>query len=121
MNWFGKKKTEEKIEDATVKQIVNLPENKFKLAIVDENAEQVYEILGITEERAAKLSKIVEREYEENDLLHVTLEKIVDECTHTNEIVFATLILTKVQEHAAKKHIAQMFMSHMKGKNNGND
>lgn len=121
MNWFGKKKTEEKIEETPVKQVVDLPKNKFKLAIVDETAEQFYDILGITEERAAALSKIVEAAYEKNDLLHVSLTEIVDECTHTNEIVFATLIFTKVQEHATKKHIAQMFMSHIKGKNNGND
>lgn len=123
MNWFGKSKKENietVVEDTTAaKPVVDLPQNKFKLAIADETAEQFYDILGITEERAEKISKIVEDCFDKHELLHASLEEIVDSCTHTNEIVFATLVFTKVQEHRAKKEIAHMIMSQISKRERG--
>ena len=88
MNWFRnlfKKKKKSYPQDG-----------KFYLCIVDENAQKLHENLGITEERAEELTKLCIDSYKNNEFLYKSLDDLVKGCVHTNEIVFATLIMHKV-------------------------
>jgi hypothetical protein len=75
----------------------------YKLLIIDDNANQLHVALGITEERADKLLDICIHSYHKNGKLHDCLLEVVDECKHTNEIVFSTMVMTRVIEKYTSK------------------
>ena len=88
MNWFRKVFKKKKKSYNT--------NCDYKLLIIDEKAEHFHTILGITEKRADEIAKICYDGYKGHDYLHATLEAVVSECKHTNEVVFATLVTQKV-------------------------
>ncbi len=89
MKWF-KKVFKKK------KQVYN--QNDYKLLIIDEKAELLNDIFGINEERADKLLDICITSYHKNNQLHACLKDVIDECKHTNEVVFTTMMMSKIIE-----------------------
>ena len=80
-----------------------------KLLIIDENAELLHEIFGISEERSQELLEICLDVYSKNNLLHECLTTVVDKCNHVNEVVFATMVMQKVIEsYALKDRMTEM-------------
>ena len=71
-------------------------DNKFYLCIIDENGDKLHQNLGITEERAQELTKLCIDSYQNNELLYKCLDNLVKGCVHTNEIVFATMVMHKI-------------------------
>ncbi len=71
-------------------------QDKFYLCIVDENSNLLHNNLGITEERAESLTRLCLEAYKTNELLYKCLDDVVKGCVHTNEVVFATMILQKI-------------------------
>lgn len=69
-----------------------------ELLIIDDNAQHLHTILGITEERADELTRKIVQIYHRNNFLHMCLKEAVTECKHTNEVVFATLVTHRVVE-----------------------
>ena len=81
-----------------------------KLLIIDETQEHIHEILGISDKRAAELLEVAKKAYEETDMLHTCLERTTDFCVHTNEVVFMTLLLTRViQAHDSRNSLESLF------------
>ena len=90
MNWLKKMFKKKKISYSTI--------DKQKLLIIDETAEILSENLGIIEERADELFSTCTKAYNDYKKLHFALEYIVDQCNHTNEIVYAMMIFGKIVE-----------------------
>ena len=70
----------------------------YNLYIINEQANELHEKLGITEKRADELVDICVHAYHKNFQLHECLEEVVSQCNHINEVVFATMIFNKVIE-----------------------
>ena len=84
----------------------------YKLLIIDEKAELLHEILGITDERANELTRACLEAYDKNNTLADCLVAIVDEAKHTNEVVFGTLIMDKViQRKNSMRGVMDMFQN----------
>ena len=79
-------------------------DDKFYLCIVDENAQLLHDNLGITTERAEKLTRLCIDAYQNNELLYKCLDDVVKGCVHTNEIVFSTMVLHKIIDRYNKKN-----------------
>ena len=108
MKWLGRlfrknKKTYSKTENC-------------KLLIIDETQEHIHEILGISDKRAAELLEVAKKAYEETDMLHTCLERTTDFCVHTNEVVFMTLLLTRVIQTHESKNSLQGFIQALREK-----
>ena len=88
---------------------------KFKLLVIDDNADQLHEVFGISEQRSDELLDICIHAYHKNRQLHECLVEIVDHCKHTNEVVFATMIMTRVIDKYNSKHALSGFLKNMFG------
>lgn len=73
-------------------------DGKYKLLIIDDEAELIHKNLGINDARAELLLTACLEAFESSDRVHVALEKVIDICTHTNEVVYTTLMMAKVIE-----------------------
>lgn len=106
MNWLGK---------VFKKKKKSYPQDiKYQLLIIDEKAELFHEIIGVSEERAQYLLEVCLTSYKEYQQLHSALEAIVNECSHTNEIVFSTMMFQKIVDRENAKdglltHLKSMF------------
>jgi hypothetical protein len=89
MNWFGK---------VFKKKKKSYPQNEQRLLIIDDNAEHVHEILGISEKRAQEIVDMCLKSYDNNTELTASLEEVVNQSKHTNETVFITMVMLKVIE-----------------------
>lgn len=105
MKWFGKlfKK----------KQLYN--QSDYKLLVINEKAELLHEIFGISEERADHLLDVCVHAYHKNNQLHSCLVDVVAACVHTNEIVFATMMMNKVIEKNNTKQRINGLLSNLFG------
>ena len=77
------------------KQKTYSQDNKFKLCIVDETAQHMHTILGVTDERAMELAKIAVDAYDNNDDAVTATQQILDGCNHINEVILALKIFEK--------------------------
>lgn len=73
-------------------------DGRYKLLIIDDEAELIHKNLGINDARAELLLTACLEAFESSDRVHVALEKVIDICTHTNEVVYTTLMMAKVIE-----------------------
>jgi len=73
-------------------------DGKYKLLIIDDEAELIHQNLGINDVRAQVILDKCLESFESSKSLHVALEKVIDTCTHTNEVVYATVMMTKIIE-----------------------
>ena len=87
-NLFGKKK-------ASLKElpITNNTEKSFKLAIINPESNNMYEVLGINEERLDNLMGKMHKHIKECETYTEAIEKIIVECKHINEVVFVIFAL----------------------------
>ena len=90
MKWlkrlFGKKE----------KKLIFNEKGKYKLLIIDEDAELMHQNLGINDVRAEELLKLCLDSFEKNKCLHTAMKDVVDNCIHTNEIVFTSFMMSKI-------------------------
>jgi hypothetical protein len=73
------------------------PDQRFTLELLNEDKDDVYEILGITEERSDEIAALVDKYYRSEQYFSDTLKAVVADMQHINEVVFATLV-------AARRH-----------------
>ena len=93
MKWLGKMFKKKK-------KITFNEKGKYKLLIIDEDAELLHENLGINDVRVKELLDICVDAYEKSNAMHSALEKVVSECVHTNEVVMASLMLQKIVDRS---------------------
>lgn len=90
-------------------------QENLRLCIIDENAKLLHDNLGVTEERAEKLTKLCIDSYQNNDLLYKCLDDVVKGCVHINEVVFATMVLHKIIERYNNKDRLDNLLKNMFG------
>ena len=90
MNWLGKMFKKKKKGYNT--------DSQYKLLIIDDEAELLHHNLGIVTPRADELLQCCVNAFENTNRVHIAMENVVSECKHTNEIVFATLMMAKIIE-----------------------
>jgi hypothetical protein len=84
-------------------------QDKFKLCIIVDNAEHLHETLGIIESRCEQLSKTVLNAYDKHNSLHESMDEILLECKHINEVVLALSVFYRYSElHRRKDTINKM-------------
>lgn len=79
----------------------------FKLSIIDENALQLHDVLGINDKRKREIGDLVEKATA-LPKLHMTIQKVYEGCYHENEIAYATLLIGRY--HDKGKNEISMFM-----------
>jgi hypothetical protein len=97
MKWF--KKLFRKKE-----KIVFNAKGKYKLLIIDEDAELMHQNLGINDVRAQELLNLCLASFEKNKTVHDAMKDVVDDCIHTNEIVYASFMMARIVETHEQKH-----------------
>ena len=94
MNWLGKMFRKKKSYST---------DSQYKLLIIDDSKELIHEILGVTEERAEELLNFAKKAYDRHETMHMGLEEVVSKCTHTNEVVFGTMLYQKILDREISK------------------
>jgi hypothetical protein len=106
MKWLGKllgkKKTYPK-------------ESQFKLCIINEDSDLVAEVLGITEQRAHEIGKLALKSYDSHSKKTDSLQELLNDCTHINEVVFAFECFNKIEKLKAEKYSVLSFMQKLFG------
>ena len=78
--WFGK----------------SYPTNdKFELLMIDDTAEDIYQKLGITEERSNELVEVMKKAYNDNEQKISAMQDMLKECNHINEVVVILMFFDK--------------------------
>ena len=108
MNWLGKLFKKKKKGYNT--------DGKYKLLIINEDADHLHENLGISEARAEEITTLCLHAYRNNEVLHACLEEVVNHCKHTNEVVFATLIAHRVIENLHTKDKVNSLLKNLFGR-----
>ena len=74
-------------------------DNKFELLIIDDEAEGIYQKLGITEKRSEELVEIMKKAYNNNDKKIPAMHEMLLECKHVNEVVVILQFFNNYIEH----------------------
>jgi len=77
---------------------------KFELALINPDKTEIYEILGISEERSDEIVEIVTKSYKSEKYFSDTLADVTSQMNHINEVVFAVLMASRA--HDMPKHHA---------------
>ena len=103
MNWlgklFGKKKTYPK------------QDLQLRLCIVDENANLIYETLGISEKRAKEIAAFTLAAYRNHEKRTGSLQEILTHCVHINEFVFSYECYNKIHQLHAQRNSLEEILS----------
>lgn len=84
-------------------------QDKFKLCIITDNAEHLHETLGIIESRCEEIATVVLNAYEKHSSMHQSLDEILAECKHINEVVLALSVFHRYGElHKRKSEINKL-------------
>jgi galactitol-specific phosphotransferase system IIB component len=78
------------------KKIYFNEKGKYKLLIINDEAELLHKNLGINDVRVEELTKVCITSFQKNLRVHTALEETISECTHTNEVVFICFIMTEI-------------------------
>jgi hypothetical protein len=91
-----------------------------KLLIIQDEADLMHDILGITDKRANELFMAADKAYNDHDKLHLCLKELVAICVHTNEVVFVTMVLQKIIDQKNAVHDFKKAVVEFVNKSNGN-
>lgn len=76
-----------------------MAKEEFKLAIVDTEQEEVWAVLGMTDERSDEIEELATEAYKNHKLFTDSLAVLIPQMNHINEVVFATLILGRIHDN----------------------
>ena len=99
-----------------MKRFKNLLKNRsypqkdtFKLCIIVDGADHLHETLGIIDARCEELSKTVLNAYHKYETMHESMDSILKECKHINEVVLALSVFHRYSElHRRKDELQSM-------------
>lgn len=91
-------------------------DGQYKLLIIDDEAELMHHNLGITDVRAEQILKSCIDAFESNNRFHLAMVEVVDKCVHTNEIVFASLMMAKIVEKSDSQTRIHNLLKNMFGR-----
>ena len=76
---------------------------KFNVELHDngEDGQNVYEVLGINEERSDEIAELVKEAYNDETLFTDTLKRVVESLEEINEVIFAILLCARM--HSRKE------------------
>lgn len=87
MKWFpGYFNVVQMIDVSTLKQ-----HGRFELTIVNPEEDRIDTCLGITEERADELIRLIHKEIQERDSIVDVISEVGKHCVHINESVWCTM------------------------------
>jgi hypothetical protein len=86
---------------------------RFEVTIYNDHP-QAYTCLGISEERADEISDIVIECYKDEKLLSDTIQRIVSQMNHINEVVFASMLCSRVHDKSKESKMDSQLESKMK-------
>lgn len=89
---------------------------KFTLCIIDDQSSDLYQILGITDERAQELEKVCFDAFSNYSQKTQVYGRIFNECKHINEVTLAVEILQSIVNKHKIQQLGSLF-----GKILGND
>ena len=75
--------------------------NVLKIAIINDNTEELYEAFGITDARRDVLVNVCKKTYNETDRMSDSFEKIVNECKHVNEVVVCCILFERMRAQSS--------------------
>ena len=87
------------------------PDQKFELLLINDSSNQVYEVLGISEDRSDEIVRIATDAYKSEKLFSDTLQKIVGQMNHINEVVFAVMCACKLHDRGRDADLEKKLQS----------
>jgi len=84
---------------------------KFKLALVDPDQTEVYKVLGISEERSDEIAELAAKSYNSKKYFSDTLEELVGEMNHINEVVFGVLCAARCHDAGRQQMLQEKLKS----------
>jgi hypothetical protein len=76
---------------------------RFKFEVYNPGATEFYTILGITNGRADELEEMVKSAYRQEELFSDSIALVVSQLTHINEVIFASMLLSRVHDQSKSK------------------
>lgn len=70
----------------------------FNVEIINSDEEDVYKVLGISEERSDEIAEVAKKAYKDEQYFTDSLKAAVAQMNHINEVVFVTLCLAKIHQ-----------------------
>jgi hypothetical protein len=74
------------------------PSGELKVAIVDEQNENLYHTFGITDERRDELIKLTKENFNKHSDISKSYAEIVDNCKHVNEVIVCVIVFERILE-----------------------
>jgi hypothetical protein len=93
-----------------IKSLKPNPKIDYQILIINDDADDLANSLGITDDRSSEIGKICFKSYKETSCLSKTLVEISSKINHQNELVFATMIIGKLH-HMSNNPILDILSS----------
>lgn len=90
-------------------------DNKFIPLVINEDAEFVHDIFGITDKRSEELAQNALDAFEKHSQLHLMLIDIISYCKHANEIALSMMLFERIVEKAKVENKISTIMSNLFG------
>lgn len=108
MNWLGKLFGKKKKSYNT--------DCSFKLCIIDENADLVKDVLGISDKRAEEIARFTHKAYESHEKKTTSIQEMLDNCKHINEVIFAHECFNRIHDLKGKQMQLEGLMNKLFGR-----
>lgn len=76
----------------------------FEVELVNLDEDEVYLIMGISEERSDEIAMLCKDSYENKRYFTDTIKHVIGEMENVNEVVFATLCLARIHDKKDDMH-----------------
>jgi Mg2+ and Co2+ transporter CorA len=92
----------------TVKKLKPNKNLNYKLLIIDDESDNLYTVLGITEDRADEITEFCFKAYQKQDKFSMAIKDVSEIVVHQNELIFASLMLAKMHSKPVNNPIQEL-------------